>query len=110
MRTDTIVHSGRGGYRFAARLVGWVILALLVAGPARAATVEVYGHITEDTTWTSDNVYLVTEDVTVDPGVTLTIEGGVVVKFRWTSDDFSKRRLMVNGTLELVGTSGNEVV
>jgi len=42
----------------------------------------VEGHISQDTTWTlADSPYVVTKDIIVDPGVTLTIMPGVEVKF-----------------------------
>ncbi|MEW6742307.1 MAG: right-handed parallel beta-helix repeat-containing protein, partial [Planctomycetota bacterium] len=79
--------------------------------------VAVSGTVSWDQTWEAfdlgDGVvvpYQVEGDVTVASGVTLTIEGGVVVKFRWASYDSDKRRMTVSGILELLGTSGNEVV
>jgi len=66
--------------------------------------IQVCGSISEDTTWTTGNVYLVTCDVTVNSGVTLTVQRGVVVKFN------SGRRLAVNGSLLAQGTGDYEVV
>ena len=62
------------------------------------------GHITEDTTWTlADSPYLVTGDVFVDVGVTLTIEPCVIVKFG------GYMSLYVNGDLYAVGTDANKI-
>ncbi len=45
-------------------------------------SIEVGGHLTEDTTWSLDNnPYLVTSGVYVDENVTLTILPGTIVKF-----------------------------
>ncbi len=45
-------------------------------------SIEVEGHLTENTTWSPDNnPYLVVDDVYVDDDVTLTILPGTVVKF-----------------------------
>ena len=66
--------------------------------------IEVCGSISEDTTWTTGNVYLVTCDVTVNSGVTLTVERGVVVKFN------SGRWLAVNGSLLTQGTDEYGVI
>ncbi len=45
-------------------------------------SIEVGGHLTEDTIWSPDNnPYLVTSGVYVDEGVTLTILPGTLVKF-----------------------------
>jgi hypothetical protein len=58
------------------------------------SSIEVEGHITEDTTWSPDNnPYHVIDDVFVDDDVTLTILPGTEVKFNSTIvtcfDDFS---------------------
>ena len=46
------------------------------------SSIEVEGHLTEDTTWSPDNnPYLVVDDVYVDDDITLTILPGTVVKF-----------------------------
>ena len=69
-------------------------------------TTDVSGHITTDTTWTlAGSPYVVTDDVTVDEGVTLTIEPGVVVKFNDAGDD-----LIVNGSLVAQGTEEEPIV
>nr|MBC8248564.1 right-handed parallel beta-helix repeat-containing protein [Anaerolineales bacterium] len=98
---------------------GLVILALLLqaslAGrptPVRAAeepkplSTDVCGPITSDTTWTlANSPYVVTCDVTVQAGVTLTIEPGVVVKFQDYWDN-----LVVNGRLMAQGTGAQSIV
>ncbi len=43
-------------------------------------TINVGGEITEDMTWTSGNVYILEDRVTVTSGAKLTIEAGVIVK------------------------------
>ena len=69
------------------------------------ATIEVGGTIGQDTIWTSDDVYLVTSNITVSAGITLTIEAGTVVKFN------SGRQLNVSsGALVAKGAAGNEIV
>ena len=49
--------------------------------------VEVSGSISEDTVWESGKEYVVTGDVTVEVGATLTIQPDVVVKFTHKHDD-----------------------
>jgi hypothetical protein len=75
---------------------------------------EVSGPISTNTTWSlSHNPYIVTGDVTVNSGVTLTIEAGVVVKFQAVDTGNStvqRHKLIVDGTLNIQGVSGNEVV
>ncbi|MBN1888607.1 MAG: hypothetical protein JW850_11475, partial [Thermoflexales bacterium] len=92
-----------------ALLLAALLLALLLASagssPAQARqplepAADWCGAITANTTWAAaDNPHIVTCDVTVNSGVTLTIEPGAVVKFSsWTYD------LWVNGTLIADGT------
>lgn len=73
-----------------------------VAGPVKTGPTYVSGNITSDTTWTRlGSPYIVTGTVTVNPGITLTIQPGVEVKF----DGFYK--IQVNGTLNAQGSAGN---
>ena len=70
-----------------------------------APVADVCGNITADTTWTAANSpYIVTCDVIVDAGVTLTIEPGVVVKFGGTYRD-----LKIDGTLLAEGTAAEPI-
>lgn len=78
-------------------------------GPAFADT-EVGGAITEDTIWgpnsptIPDTVYIVVADVTVEAGVTLTVEPQVTVRFQ------PNRCLDVSGTLRALGSQGSQEV
>ena len=59
---------------------------------------KVNGRITSNTTWLlSSSPYEVTGDITIDKGVVLTIEPGVVVKFRKNTDIFVKGGLSAEG-------------
>jgi len=61
---------------------------------------DVSGQITTSTTWTTANSpYVVTATVTVNPGVTLTIQSGVEVRFA------NGTSLYVRGTLNASGVT-----
>lgn len=61
-------------------LVFGVFLALCVAGNVHAADINISTDIGSSTTWTSDNVYNLTQQIYVLPGATLTIEPGTLVR------------------------------
>lgn len=61
------------------------------------AAVTVGGTLASDTTWTNDRIYIA-NNVTVDTGVTLTIQPGTVIKFN------TGKALVVKGTLIADGT------
>ena len=71
--------------------------------PVSAGIVHKSGHIASDETWSAGNVYAVDGHVTVDMGVTLTIEAGAVVKVA------DGRLIGVNGVLKLQGDASNPV-
>ena len=64
------------------------------------ADTNVSGDIASDTSWTRDNSpYIVTGNVTILSGVTLTVDDSVTIKFD------SSRRLYVYGTLNAIGST-----
>ncbi|MFA6000904.1 MAG: right-handed parallel beta-helix repeat-containing protein [Thermoleophilia bacterium] len=70
-------------------------ISTLVFTSTAHATTYVSGPISQNTTWTTaGSPYVLTGNVTVNAGYTLTVESGVVVKPRQTST-----ALIVNGTL-----------
>jgi hypothetical protein len=66
--------------------------------------INVSGNITTNTAWLTGRTYLVDGNLTVNSGVTLTINSGTVVKFKTATS-----MLTVSGTLDVNGSSGNKV-
>lgn len=82
-----------------------LLVPLFVANTAFAST-EVFGTLPSDTTWTlTDSPYVITNDLSIPAGVTLTVEPGVVVKFH---DSFTT--LNIDGDLEAIGTASAPII
>src|SRR3989344_110086 len=82
----------------------FVLAVILVAIPQSAsARTDVFGSIISNTTWQAGEVYVVNGNVTVSPGVALTIESGAVVKFNFEAS------MTIVGSVTANGTSGNEI-
>ena len=75
----------------------FVVLIMESVSPTPAPIREVSGTISEKTTWSPDRVYLVTGDIVVQSGVTLSIDPGTVIKFAGTE-------MRVEGTLNSAGS------
>jgi parallel beta-helix repeat protein len=86
---------------FMVMLICASIMGIIFIIPENAsADVRVSGSISSDTTWNLTNSpYFVEGNVTVESGVTLTIEPGVQVRFNGSF------RLIINGTLNATGSS-----
>jgi len=81
-----------------------VILMLFCLSSFTQAT-EVRGNIASNTTWTTtENPYIVSDDIMVESWVTLTVNPGVIVKFD------SGKWMQVSGTLIACGTSSEPIV
>lgn len=84
-----------------------VMLGILIIGftsSSSNAQTNVSGVISSNTTWTKGaSPYIVTGNLLVNNGVTLTIQPGVVVRFD------SALSMQIDGTLLAQGTSNNEI-
>src|SRR5438045_9697693 len=82
-----------------------LLFFLLIAAFTNAQT-NVSGGIFSNTTWTlANSPYIVVDTVVVFPGVTLTIEAGVVVKF-----EDHKRLEIRQASLIAVGTITDSII
>ncbi len=85
-------------------LVSMIFNGMMFFSENVSASTDVSGTINVNTTWTTSNSpYIVTGDVTVVNGTTLTINPGVTVKFDGLYS------LMVNGTLNANGTQSQPI-
>lgn len=74
-------------------------LLLFISMYTAHAAIFISGAITTNTTWTKTNSpYIVTGNLTVDSGVTLTIQPGVVVQVDTVASFFIDGRLIAEGT------------
>ena len=67
-------------------------------------TITVSGDISSATTWSFGHVYVLDGSVTVNTGITLAVEPGVIIKFKTTTS-----LLTVSGTLNAQGTAGSNI-
>ncbi|MBN2015203.1 hypothetical protein JW766_00005, partial [Candidatus Dojkabacteria bacterium] len=86
--------------------LGTVILRIVLVELGIIQATDVSGSITTNTTWTAANSpYNLTGNVTVSDGAVLTIDAGVEVK-----SNGNYYLTIDNGTLDVNGSSGSEVV
>jgi hypothetical protein len=72
-------------------------IAALILGSGSARAEDVSGTLTEDTTFSSEDTTTVVGDLTVQAGVTLTIEPGAIVE---VGGNYS---IAINGVLDANG-------
>ena len=94
-----------------------LLAALLVAplASAQTPTQTISADITSNTTWSSNEVYLLDGLIFVRPGATLTIEAGTVIKGKEvpsaaTGDLASGLVVMVNADIEANGEADNPII
>ena len=84
-------------------LISSVIVTSTCFVKAQSSGTSVTGIIATDTTWTqADSPYTLIGNILVNNGATLTIQPGTTV-------NLGSYYLMVNGTLSVIGDSGNPV-
>lgn len=85
-----------------------ILMALLII--LTFPLLSISGHITSNTSWNTEQV--VTGDLWIDSGITLTIHAGVHVKFPFldsNNDQIGDIDFIVNGRLIILGTESNKV-
>ena len=84
-------------------VVSLVVVGNMQFGKAQASGTSVSGIIVTDTTWNqADGPYTLIGNILINNGVTLTIQPGTTV-------NIGSYYLMVNGTLQAIGTNTNRV-
>lgn len=80
-------------------------------GGSCAGEITVTGELTEDTTWTRNNIYLIGGKVVVGVGVTLTIEPGTIIKGKAGSGSLASALVVQRGAIiEAVGTADRPII
>ena len=73
--------------------------------------VVVNGHITSDTTWTNDNIYILNKKVAVQDGATLTIEPGTIIKGSPGTESMASALVIARGgKLMAEGTASQPII
>ena len=103
MSRGSALDLGRGVKR------GWALIGLLVGGvlavaPSLAQATTLPGTISSNQTWdAAGSPYVANDWVTIPSGVTVTVDPGAVIKLERSV------KLIVDGTLDVEGTSSNPV-
>lgn len=96
---------------FYIRLATALSLILVACSPAEKATLIIQGKITQDTTWTSEAVYILDGLVQVANGATLTIQPGTLVKAKPGESPNASMLIITKGAkINAVGTAQNPIV
>ena len=73
--------------------------------------VNVTGAITENTTWTNDNIYKLNQKVVVDAGTTLTIEAGTIIQGTPGTGSLASALIIARGSkINAVGTPSQPII
>jgi len=84
-------------------LIASIIIIIVYHNSYAQTTLEVYGNITENTTWKDDTIKVI-EDVTVNSGITLSVKPGTYVEFQ------GYYTILVNGILKAEGIPGDTII
>ncbi len=80
-------------------------------GSGSSETINVAGLITDNTTWTSDNTYILNGRVVVDGGAKLTIGAGTLVKAAEGTGSLAATLIIARGSqIEALGTASEPII
>jgi hypothetical protein len=88
----------------------------ILEDPGNSGTVEnnsvsVSGMISESTTWTNDNIYVLNQKVVVPSGVVLTIQAGTIIKGTEGTGSLASALIVAQGgKLNAVGTATEPII
>jgi hypothetical protein len=81
------------------------------SGNSENNTVSVSGMISESTTWTNDNIYVLNQKVVVPSGVVLTIQAGTIIKGTEGTGSLASALIVAQGgKLNAVGTATEPII
>ncbi|MDG5490810.1 hypothetical protein [Psychroserpens sp. SPM9] len=73
--------------------------------------INITGAITENTTWTNDNIYRLNQKVVVDNGATLTIQEGTIIKGSPGTGSLASALIIARGAkINAVGTATQPII
>ena len=76
-----------------------------------ASTIDVTADISTNTTWVSSNQYILKDYIFVEPGATLTIEAGTIIKADQGNGDSAPCLIVTQGAqIYAIGTKDNPIV
>ena len=85
--------------------------APIIAAPLEDNVLSVSGEISESTTWTNNNIYVLNQKVVVSSGVVLTIQAGTIIKGTEGTGSLASALIVAKGgKLNAVGTSTSPII
>ena len=85
--------------------------APIIAAPIEDNVLSVSGEISESTTWTNNNIYVLNQKVVVSSGVVSTIQAGTIIKGTEGTGSLASALIIAKGgKLNAVGTSTSPII
>ena len=85
--------------------------APIIAAPLEDNVLSVSGEISESTTWTNNNIYVLNQKVVVSSGVVLTIQAGTIIKGTEGTGSLASALIVAKGgKLNAVGTATEPII